>query len=921
MAVYDQETENANDLNSITGIGSAEERDMEARAAAGADQDKAARNDDTVGKGYSSSDRGGRFSNLKGRINKKKAGIGLGVAGIGGGGIIGLFGILQGPMQSIHLAQMLSRNNFISEDTSSIRVNGLFRYARSEGNIGETRVTGLGSWAFGKTKTQLASIGIEFKQDGFGHMKSATYDTSKLAKQYPELKNMTEAEARSSLSTRLGIPEDQMSRIGMGSDVGGHKFAVNARTYGYKSTKVLQNKSLSLLDNGKITTAMKGRVVARYMGIPTLFHPVKKLTYDQKKKFATRVDRKKSEKERQKKIKPAESSRGAAAKANIKDKLNSNRGVLSAALLGSAAMCVVRDVAKDVPAANRALIVAPSAAGATSAISFGSQVQSGDDFSMEQVGAITESYVDDNGKSIWSASALKSTAGMDGSGEDLSPDYKQAFSNDTTAETILNVLDTGGVGSTVCSTAGQVVQIVGGLALLAAGPFTGGGSWGVFAAKQGTAMAATAGAIYMLQTQLSALLDTDAVMPETLSGPLGGNLLAYGARESSNIASRAEGGIALSSSETALLEKQENAKSTEEFQSKNYFARVFDTSDYRSLASRAIQSQDPDPIKNIASIVGNIMNIPKLSSMILSPFSHTASADTSYDWPFPRYGIPRDIVLDEKYEDPYANADQVAKILESNSSYIEKAKICFGATVSKGTDGWDVVAEEDVNPNEKDYIDANCADKNDENWKRIMLFVFDTRTMKAVACFEGEEDVCQELGPSATSSSDDGSSVAPSNSALPSGEPKDLAKQIVDSPKITGDPRYMAQIKAIANGDESCHVNPTILSLLVLISEKHTIYITSLNRRCTGVITPSGEGSYHYREQGGHAVDIGIVDGTASTGSGAKDIKLLKEILPVLPSGSGIGQSGCRSTPLTMPSGVTQFADSCDHVHIQVPVK
>jgi len=156
---------------------------------------------------------------------------------------------------------------------------------------------------------------------------------------------------------------------------------------------------------------------------------------------------------------------------------------------------------------------------------------------------------------------------------------------------------------------------------------------------------------------------------------------------------------------------------------------------------------------------------------------------------------------------------------------------------------------------------------------------------------------------------------------LPTGEASNLAQQILDSGRVTGDARYMSQIQGIADGTGTCPVNPTILSLILELSKTFTLNISSLNRRCTGVKTKSGESSYHYREGGGHAVDFNYVNGVHSTGATSEDIKLLNSAVGLIPSGSGIGQSNCRSTPLQLPAGVREFSDSCDHIHIQVPVQ
>jgi hypothetical protein len=155
-----------------------------------------------------------------------------------------------------------------------------------------------------------------------------------------------------------------------------------------------------------------------------------------------------------------------------------------------------------------------------------------------------------------------------------------------------------------------------------------------------------------------------------------------------------------------------------------------------------------------------------------------------------------------------------------------------------------------------------------------------------------------------------------------SGTDQELAQRILDSGKVNGDSRYMGQIRAYAAGDSSCHINSTILQILATLAETHSYSVSSLNRRCTGVLTASGRSSYHYANGGGHAVDFNYVDGVHATGgANLTDRAFISDMLPLLPSGSGIGQVNCRGSAhqLSLPPGVSEFNDACNHIHIQVP--
>lgn len=170
------------------------------------------------------------------------------------------------------------------------------------------------------------------------------------------------------------------------------------------------------------------------------------------------------------------------------------------------------------------------------------------------------------------------------------------------------------------------------------------------------------------------------------------------------------------------------------------------------------------------------------------------------------------------------------------------------------------------------------------------------------------------------------SSTAPSSTTSGSGEVdtddyKVMARKLIESGRLKGDPRYIGQIEAIKNGDYSCNVNPTILKMLygVVVQDNHTLYVSSLNRRCTGVLTTSGVGSFHYRANGGHAIDITSFNGKATTGySGSGSKGYLESASKYLPAKTGYGQISCGSG-FKLPSGSYPVPDECDHQHLQVP--
>jgi hypothetical protein len=758
---------------------------------------------DQVGKGYTA---GNSNSTGKGkarfRFTRRRAIVGVGITTIVGIAF-GFLSISSGPLQLIHLSEILQRNFFNSNQDSSNRLSNLFRYARS-GSYGETRVGKLGSITFGRTIDQLKAVGIEFQRDALDHVKSATINTEKLAKSYPELKDMSDpAKVKSFLADKFGISVDQI-------DGSGTKYEIKTRGFGITASRALLKGSVAALENGKVVAGIKFRVMAQFLDEPSLFHPIKRLRSIAERQATIAIETKDENARQEAEQKPIKDA-AIQPEGTLKDKLT-GRNLATSALLLTAGMCLVRDVAGTVVAVNRASIVLPTVVQATDKIAVGEQVKSGQDISASQAGGVVGNFTDSSGKTIWQGKALQATAGMSQSGENITHDYQQAFSNKTTAASIKDYLGGGVVGDIACSPIGQFAQITASLGLLiasfAAAPETGGASvGGVVAAKEAVGAIGTAGAMYALQHVFSNLLVDKAIVPAVLSGPVGGNLLAYGARAAAGMGAVASGGVALSAAATASLDKQQQLEDQQKFRSESFFARMFDTKDYQSLTGRLADSLSPSLTQNVASAVTGFMNIgsslPHTLSSLLTPKAQ--AANQPYDWGFPEYGIPPSIMNNSKLEDPYDNANKVAAIFDAGdpNGYKDKAKTCFGVGISKGSDGWDVTPKDPVNPNSDDYASAGCDDLSDSNWKRVILFVFDTQTMKAAACYQGDDQSCTGVGFGAPSASTGTSTPAPTTGSLNIQAAQQAAQQASTGGVKVGFALYDSTGKQLGNYSET----------------------------------------------------------------------------------------------------------------------
>jgi hypothetical protein len=701
-----------------------------------------------------------RFS-LRGRLTKRRAIFGSGIIGT----IIAIFGftLLSGPLQFIHLSQILQRNFAGNDNTSSIRLKGLFRYARS-GNIGETRVSVVGSQIFGHTIDQLKAVGVEFQTNSAGYVKSATLDPAKLNKNFPKLDKMTEAEKVNFLTDKFGLSEGQLVKDGP-------VFKVNTSDFGIKATRALVNNANDVLDDGAIVSAIKSRVLTKYFDLPSLLHPIARTEANLKTKLSVKAQLaadQKAEKDRLKQLSKSTTTPDAVeARTRVKNAFRNNQSLITGVIIAQSGLCLVRSIADDAIILNRTAIVLPAALQAADKIAFGEQVKSNQDFRASQLSAAAATFTDDKGQSIWEGKALQVTAGVtDATGPDLKSDYAQAFSGKTTADNIKSAVSVELPGTNVdisgalCSSPALIISAAVGIGLLAAGAPTGGASWGGYVALKAGELAATGGIVYLLQQQLTPLLSDQAIVPDVLSGPLGGNLLAYGARELANIDGRSSGGVALAGTETSTVSPAEQVRENQQFNSKGSFAKLFDAKDYRSVAGRLIDNTSTNFFQNLAKMGSVILHFDKIFSWTSQIFATKANAAPQpYNWGFPRYGIPDSLATDPRFENPYANAEAVAALLKSNDSYISRAKACFGVDLNKDSNQlWQVVPSDDVNPGGSSYTGAgaNCNDQS-ENWQRIMLFVFDSRTMDAAACYNDDEESCANTGISPSSTPTPGS--------------------------------------------------------------------------------------------------------------------------------------------------------------------
>ncbi|MGC1177054.1 MAG: hypothetical protein WA843_03190, partial [Candidatus Saccharimonadales bacterium] len=825
-----------------------------------------------------------------------------------------------------------------SQDSASAnRSSSLLRSAGAK-NIGETRVVILQRKYLRGVLEDLANIGIEFQTNSLGGLRSTTIDTEKLAEKYPELKGMSPDEQRSWVADEFDdISADQIS-------FRGGKFFIEGAGMPFKSIELLKSNSLSLLGDGLVSSALKDRVLAQYLDIPSLFSPLKRAAASRLHGALNDNELQAEEEQRVASLTQPVEAQGEAARSNIEDESNKYNSPVMKTLLFTGGACFVRSVAGDVTTINRDRIVLPAVIRVVDLVAIAGRIRSGQNVSLEQVGTVEKGLVNSTGGTVWQGKALQATEGLPSpSGPDLSEDYKQAFSSKTTAGTIKGWADKSLGGSftagAACSKAGQFLQIAVTLVGSAASAFAEVGSGAaltpgivaLWAEKESESFAVSAVAMHFIQQFVLNKTTAAGLAKDAFSGPEGGDLLAYGAREAANISAAASGGVALGSQDSALLDKQQQIADQQQFRSESLFARMFDVNDYRSLTGRLADMASPSLSQNVASLAHGFINIGSLFPRVFSTFIPKTQADTTYDWGFPKIGIPSKVLNNPDLQNSAENSNAVATLLDGSSGqdYTNRAKACFGVDINKDSGVWDVVLAGPINPTDDSYINADCDNLGDENWQRIILFDFDTLQMKTIACWQGDDQSCQDIGYGSANSS---GSTTPSDDSgnLPTGNVQELAQQIVDlhnQGKITyavDTSQLDSNFKLIASGKNPVTANghqpdpdPRILGAIIYLAQQGTV---QLNSYVDGQ-SHTSPGNPHYE---GKAIDIGAFEGkTLGSGDVAETQKVENIVSQVLPAHARFGADFYTDpnwqSPITLNGKVFYTGqDAGGHLHMDV---
>lgn len=923
---------------------------------------------DQVGKGYTGPSTNAEDENedkdkkkkgkFRGRL--KKGGI------MGGGGVLTtvIVAFVTFSPQSLlfsQVAQLTKGMEFANlDDSSDVTTWGLLRYAwyARQGKVEKTRMGFVGNKLADRSEKIVGSVGLKSTYTpAFGLIDGFTVD-----RENPDNVGKSDKELRKAYKEKFDI--DLVSGDEFHNERLKGQLAIDARKLTYRQTRLLYERILKLAGLRSLTAKIDSRILIRRSGkVSKIFHPVQAKTEDAKRSFEDRLilqhralddtvqgeskasltatsepknSEDDSQTEREATTKRAEAGKNAAnelinegqtagstdnaqAITRFQDSIHLKLALGGA---GAAAVpCTLRSIAAQSHNIVQATVIAPAMRAAMVFISFGSQVESGEDFDDAALNVMAEqlSGLGLDGKlSTWiDAITMQAEAHLPLNGLEANETLRKIGKG--TPFDFLNEGATGATLDVVCSSAVQngiaVVSFIG-------GPYS---------------TVASIAASMAFQPKLEHLAATwiaGKPLDTTEPGAPFGNILRYGARLAAGQQALASGGSVLSPDEEKAVRAAVSYEQQEEFQHKSIAYKLFYGGDYRTLAGHFVRSQSGDKFRDLASLGRSVMGISaSFASNLTSVISGRAHAVTpTYDYPFPMIGFSQARQNDPRFKNPYENAEKVVDILEGpdGQKYIDKAKNCNGVSIAKDSDGlWDATSL-DVTTSIEDQSKYDCINDTSEAWLRTLAFINGSTNASALACWELDDPrACSNVGFESSVPAVEGGTPVEGG-----GDTKALAQQILNNGNIRFqvEPAQRNLFKQVAEkGTQTAcggevPISPTLLSVILKASEKYKLTL--------GVFAAG-----HPCDNGPHtkglAVDmngVSSLDGTIKTPNNQLHFNDLSfqqmafvttfyeyvaSLWPEKVGGMGQYSTSCFSPDLPQKrTGVLYFPDSCDHLHI-----
>ena len=773
-----------------TGPGLYNPSDLKDREESAGQDDEDNEEDDQLGKGYTGKSNSTTKSRFK--ITRRRAAAGGGLGGVLIAVILGGATVTQGPLEIIHFAQLMEKFHFSSQqDAQDGRLMRIARFIRDPSRPENTRMGIVGNYTANKLEAKIhEATGFKPVYEN-GQSKGWRID-----REHPDFKDLKTNQIKDKLASQ-GI--DRSTIIVENTSDGRQSITVdperNIKSFrqpvkAYRSQTKFARVLLKRAGLSELSTHAGARVLRTRAG--WTFHPVQKLDTQIRSQLLKGVKGAKDKVKKQFASDQVKTEAGVSverpggratsgtqtdssgntttnpnAEANskgvgdvadeaakvdptdpatekdFKDKLKAKAGASVATGIGIG--CLIQGLSKNIDQERQAKVVLPMMRKAGQLISLGSQIQSGQDISAEQVGLFKDflNKKDANGKVVSSWNQAQSIQAEEGHPEnnqyDIPPEGQVANKGNP-----FDFLDHVPLLSQACgvlsSTFGQIFAIV-------------------------TGPVSTIVSGQVLDKALPLLahwLSGEPISP-VAAGADYGNYVNYGSRYSANDQYASVGGAQMGSADELALKTVNNELDNQDFQSKNIAYRLFNPNDSQTLAAHLIDNYGSSAtaqstaslIHNFGSIFTNALRVP---ASLLSGVTKAAPSSYNYHG-LKKVGFTTAELADTRVENPFQNACAVAGgdgcsspgILSDSAKYqqySDLAKKCFGAEIGPGPEFNVNSKTSSINFDGPDYP-SDCKRSGDEDWFRVRFYLLDTATIEAYDCTtdsQSSDQSCSDVG-------------------------------------------------------------------------------------------------------------------------------------------------------------------------------
>lgn len=845
---------------------------------------------DKLGRGFSEKDKSGSFFSRKkfsiGKWTRKKTAVAATVTIVGAGGIFGL-SVLQGPLQFVHFAQMLQKFHLQrNEDFGDNRTSKILLYAvagkgAQNGRLGVKGNIAANAWekrllertgmrpVYSETTRRF--VGFEIVNENKAQEALGSVGDKKNFNTKAIERTMGKgAEIRTAREVRDAGRYRPVSASG--SSLDNNTRMVDLTGVNFNDRRAWIRSIGQSTDTWRVSSAIGSRLLIKRAGVD--FHPMNKVkdrldSSADSKKTAQAVEEEIDE-EHEKEITngvdvPDEFEAGKSQdddgdgvgdtstaedeslSSETKDLLkqfkeNGVKGLKAAAVPAAAVgvLCAAKSYGDGIKEFRFQNTILPMERMGVKAITTGNQVMSNDNFDMDSLKIASKYLYDKESKTSWSAAAsVRAEQGKTGG---IPMPQEADLSTAGGKPKLFRVLDQiPGLGTT-CGIQNAIFNLPG--------------------VKQVTGLIGdiTSGALDAALSPFGTNSDSLLLSSmKTISGksvdPSAkgadfGNLANTGAYLAANDQAISMGGAAMSQQSAMELREYQDSFEKHDQQTKSIADRYFDPVSSTSFFGKMIDNT-PDTSSFASAFVGSLKLLSPSKLFGSLPIFSSAGAASSYDYGTPEYGFTVGEQSDQRFENPYENAVIVESRLDDlNNKYGE----CFNMKITVDDEGPHIESGKSVNT--FDIADKSQCQSGSEEFLRYRFYIADVVNTLSLACYEGDNASCIEVGISGS-----GSANSEGEGSAVSGDAKTLAQQILDNDDITKQPNPKSSLEAAAKGDKSpagvdqcgtqrdaVALDPKLLGFLAELGTQDAFTITSLT---TGAHSCT---SNHYK---GAAVDFG----------------------------------------------------------------